>query len=257
MPQFRGIEKEDILSSIEAAIDFLKDQDIGPLCNPLIEEAQNEVELNRIRIAKTDEQLRYALNAAEATDVIRILDKALLYHAQVNTNGTGFDIYNNLSRWGGIGGARDFGLSHEDLEIEDYIATLPELDIYAPLPGLEHAFDMYGVVLRDAAIGLETSPEEVKAVSARISKLLESHWETGDVQASGGQGVVGKWTPGASDHKWGAPFMCTKNVAQAVADAFPEYTVVNSKDDVIAPSQAQSHADTVTQRRAAGGERTR
>lgn len=259
MPKYRGIDQTEIVDSIENALAFLKALDIGPACNDLIALAENPKDLARIRNAKNVEQLVYAMNESDVEYTLTMLGDALRYHARANTDNKGFDILKNVSKWSNSG-LRDMGLHRSDVEISEHIAELPSVgNLYGPISGIEGPFQEYGVVFPDQTLG-GGNPAEMERQNAKLfegaSAIFDKYYKLNEVELVA-VGLIGKRDfSNPENMKKGVSFVATRTVAQAIADAFPDHTVINKNDEVITP-QAKSHAANVEKSRAAESERTR
>lgn len=254
MPYYRGVDQNEVAQSIETAVEFLTGLNIGPECNKLAASVTEGNKLENIRNAQTDAKLVTAVNESGAASAFIRLANALYYHAHANTDGKGLDALKGLAKWGAIGGARDMALHPSDMEINDHLNELPAIEnIYAPIPGVEYPFDMYGLTVKNASVLSKEEASQLyqEKLAPKVQEILEPFFAKNEVRMVG-VGLVGEWR-NTKTPKTGVVFEATREAAQAVADAFPEHDVINSRDETVSPEKS-THADRVNQGRTASGE---
>jgi hypothetical protein len=128
MPFYRGIAQEDIVKSINNAIDLLTTHSTGIECKKMLsrlttagENGQSPLEI--IAKAKDDKALTEAVSVSGAAGVFSQLRDLLQYHAHADTAGKGGAVYDGLAAWDGMSAATFAVYTPLNEEIDSWLAA--------------------------------------------------------------------------------------------------------------------------------------
>lgn len=121
--EYKGVAKEDIISSIREGMDFVSSLGIGTETNAICAKWQEPEKFEPLWNAKTNDELATAMKDTGATHAFAMLTKALDFHAQRDTAGQGKRVMENIQKWEGDKGARMMMLTQSDMEISGHIAS--------------------------------------------------------------------------------------------------------------------------------------
>lgn len=261
MPKYRGVEQQEIIDSIRNGARFVHDLNIGPECNELIAPLFQEENIAPIVNATSDDELSAAIHASGAEHIFLSVAAVLHYHAQADTQKEGASIYLSLANWGGLTGVSTGARTLLHDEIDHHIKFQSHKNLQ-PAPAYADPFDQYSLVVGDLEPNAEaiSETEKIAAISVKFRELLTPFWQKGGLQSMAqGIGVVFRVKNGGFDFgpskRIGFNFTGTMEAAQLIANAFPEYHVINSNEEVIAPEAAKSHAGDIASRRGAEADR--
>lgn len=248
-----GVEAADIADSIRKAGQFIQDLNVGPATNEFIAPLLDEENLNTIKNAPTNEELKQSLRITKIDYVLLCVRELLTYHAAANTDNIGADIYREITRWAGLDGVALGGDAYVEDEIEHHIRFQPKKNLSEPesLSPIDH----YGLVYpNQPGEGERVTVLDIEEggkwhdISKAATTFLKSFFGTGEINGISGLGSVGKYDwDNPQNNKIGASFRGTREIAQALADKFPDLEVIDSKDNRIAPSQAAKVTHSKTQ----------
>ena len=252
MPSYRGIDRDDVYSSIIAARDFLRRHSTGAHLDAHLAKV-DDAALAPIAAATDDRALVQAIAASGIEGNFIWIARLLRFHQGANTAGRGRAVVAGLSRWGAHHGARAAVGTAVDSEIDRYIAR-------RPLKRLRAAFADRAGALRDdgplkrfclvvdgmAEGRIHWTAPAVGKLSEAVSEKLRPYYELHEV-SSFGIGLGGGALVYAKNQPQGVIFTATRRAAQAVADAFPQMTLVDEKLAVVPPA-AGPHKNTLPPR---------
>lgn len=240
MPRFRGIEQKQVVDSLQNAAQFVLDQKVGPECDAIAQKWLGGENIARLEAATSDAELVNAVRDTNAAGAFTMLQKLLVHHALADTDGKGLEIAQDLSRWGGLSGARAFALFPSDMEIDAHIAQNPTLQAHAgDKLELETPLATYGVVLTEA------DATNKDALEQRFNDALQPLRARMEVTYHG-QGMVGS----REGRKSGFMFEGTREAAQAIANAFPDHEVLNEQDERVTAEGKHSQRARASQEKA-------
>jgi hypothetical protein len=126
MPAYRGIEKNEILKSIQQGVDLLQDLHIGSATDKRCSEWMNASPLARIEEPTTDEALVAAMRSTGARVFFRPFYEAIRFHAIFDSASAGnknsaLDVYTMLNAWGAFALVRYRVSAEVEAEVADYV----------------------------------------------------------------------------------------------------------------------------------------
>lgn len=121
--EYKGVAKEDLISSIREGMDFIASLNIGHATNAICQQWQGDEIYVPLRNARTNDELATAVKDSGATHAFAMLAKALEFHAEQDTIGQGKRVFDNIKKWDGDKGVRMMMLTDSDMEISDHIAA--------------------------------------------------------------------------------------------------------------------------------------
>lgn len=128
MPSYRGIAKEDILRSINDAVDLLAAHSTGAECRKMLNRltqtgANGQSPLGQIMAAQDDKALAAAISASGAVGTFSQLRDLLFYHAHADTDGKGGAVYDGLAVWNGMSMATTAVYTPLNEEMDSWLAA--------------------------------------------------------------------------------------------------------------------------------------
>lgn len=235
MPSYRGFDQRDIFRSIMAARAFLLRHNDGPELRMHLAKV-DDAQLQAIADATDSPQLAAAIDASRIEDNFIFVRHLLEYHADANTAYEGRNILAGLRVWGALTGNRAMAHTALDAEIEDYIRNRPLLERARAAfnrlrPQQEGAFQHYVLAIEGMAEG------RIKWNDARAETLAESVQDRLEpfVRLNEARNIcIGMMTSHPADPQ-GIVFTATRRAAQAVANAFPQYRLIDRNGQDITP----------------------
>lgn len=246
MPSFRGVNKDDILSSLQNTAQFITELAVGPACTDKVAPWLNGEKIDRISGAETDEELVRAIQetgaeyAFSGTYVMTFLQDLADRNVPESR-----DVIDGLRKWGASEGPYHYGKRHairpQIEEIEQYVTSLPPRD-HPRYEGVENAIQTYLLTTDILITGfslddpwLAPMKEEALAVD-KVLRPLHAKGELPfmqDYSAFSGDPVFEEdpffCSPRFDDT--GFPkyveFRGTERAAAAVAAAFPDRTLLS------------------------------
>jgi len=105
MPSYRGVEKEELVDSIDRAIAFIDRLDLGPATGRMLENIVGQNRIAEIALAETDAELVYAVQDTNIGMAMTLFSRVLKFHALTDPAPEGrkseaLDIYSKLVSWG-------------------------------------------------------------------------------------------------------------------------------------------------------------
>lgn len=252
MVQYRGIDRESVISSLADAAAFAAALNTGPEVRKDLEPWLNVAagkEFAALRAAKTDQEFVDAMRGTRASGTFLFLYKLYKYHASVNTRGEGRRIYAGLVQWGAFSGARHAAYTAQDAEIETHIRrnkllnpvnaakSLADEFLCASGKGtasIQSPFNQYGLVDKTSWSKKAFDRANSDSVAANVEKTLDPYRELDEVKMVG-IGIITDSLDEKTERKKGIVFHSTLRVAQAVAAAHPEREVIDWKGNRIGP----------------------
>lgn len=245
MAEYRGVHARHIAQSLKAASDFLQELEIGPQCNWLAESFARPERLEAIELAADDQALRKAIKESYAEPHLAQLKGALYAHGHENTLNKGYFVLKNLMAWGATERDKPLDFTSADREI---VTHLGEHGISAfrhtPPANLQSPFVDYQLqyptpeTMREADI----QPFYEKVIKPSLEEALKPF---------AAQGEVSRITLPEIATEIGIQFRATRSAAEAMAETFAEYDVVEAKNQRLVKSEAQraenkhSHVETL------------
>lgn len=265
MVSFLGIPQSEVIASLESASSFLKNKNIGPRCNTLaaLWDAAGE-NIQQLRAATTDEEFIEAIKATKASGSFSAVQCVFYHYASLDEESTECKLLESLAKWSGVDGQNQFvtkepagsympaaggySIENEELYIEEISTLLPEGNYNLP-EGIKPAYGDYGLVFPAESQGLftdwEAAEQHWQSLADEINKVAAPYIETLAIKNPiYSDPVTVKYYPTAAEGI--AVTRATREAAQAIANAFPEYEMVNSLTDEVIPAQGP-HANRVTE----------
>ena len=105
MPSYRGVEKKELVDSIDRAIAFIDGLDLGPGTGRTLEKIVGQNRIAEIALAETDAELVYAVQDTNIGMAMTLFSRVLKFHALTDPAPAGGksearDIYSKLMSWG-------------------------------------------------------------------------------------------------------------------------------------------------------------
>jgi hypothetical protein len=127
MTAYRGIDKADIISSIQNGMALLDKYSTGPECKKMLDHLRTagddgQMPLARIAAAQDEKSLATALRASGAAGVFSQLADLLRYHGAANTDGTAEKTVQDLQVWGATGMAIAAVYTPLNEEVDSWLA---------------------------------------------------------------------------------------------------------------------------------------
>ena len=126
MPTYRGIEKNEILKSIQQGLDLLEELKIGSATGKLCHEWLNASPLAKIEAATTDEALVAAMRNTGARVFFMPFYEAIRFYALTDSASAGnknsaLDVYMKLNAWGAFALVKYPVSAEVEAEVADYV----------------------------------------------------------------------------------------------------------------------------------------
>ena len=251
MPAFLGVDQQTVLQTINKGLSLLENHPIGPATAKLVDEVRNGSDGNvsqieRIKKATTDEELRAAVKEGSAGYIFNRLYDVFEYHAACNTDGHGLETFEAITRLGLNSGAMTMEFNQYDQESQDWLNTSRRkvMQLFNKISGkssrIENAiqnnnpFKRYGLYIEELTYGdLNWQSTEIKDIRSKVTKALEPFYKSDEVRMTG-IGIISR-----DPELQGIMFETTIEGAKAVAKAFPNTKVVDFENNVVTASKTR------------------
>jgi hypothetical protein len=139
MVDYRGVEKQDIINSLQQAEAFLRRLDMGPATVKVLDDWLAKDPYAKIEAATTREALATAMKQMQSTSVFLRAGDIFVHHALVDTDGVGRKIFEGLGAWGGLSGTitADYRPTDEEQDahlVIEYTKLIAALEMKGKLP---------------------------------------------------------------------------------------------------------------------------
>lgn len=240
MPQYRGIDQQDICTSIAATRDLLRAHSTGPALDNHLNIVSAEA-LDAIAAARTDAELARAIADSYIEANFVWVAQLLRFHAEADTDGRGLDVYRGLLCWGALAGSRAMILSEVDVEIEKYLGrqsdeTRARALFNAAVVNREvqtlSAFKAFVIEIEGMKEGL--LPDPYAPIEIICEELTQKYADDPSFKRL----MIGA-PSAAPDAPQGIVFIATLPMAVAIADAYPAFKVKTAGGTLIPPASSQ------------------